>query len=40
MGLITWWRQRRCRHRYRKHWSREAGGYVRRCVKCGKEIKR
>ncbi len=39
MGFFTWWKQRRCKHIYKKHWSRSAGqygGYVRRCVKCGK----
>lgn len=32
-----------CEHLYRKYWSRlygPYGGYVRRCVKCGEEIKR
>lgn len=32
-----------CEHHYRKHWCRRHGpygGYVRRCVKCGKEIER
>nr|DAT85907.1 MAG TPA: Halobacterial output domain 2 [Caudoviricetes sp.] len=37
--MIRWFRQRRCCHEYRKHWNRTSGqhgGYVRRCVKCGK----
>nr|DAV63968.1 MAG TPA: zinc finger domain protein [Caudoviricetes sp.] len=41
--LFQWFRQRRCHHQYCKHWCRHHGpygGYVRRCVKCGKEIGR
>nr|DAO20050.1 MAG TPA: antitoxin [Caudoviricetes sp.] len=37
---IRWIRQHRCRHHYRKHWSRDSGpygGYVMRCSLCGKE---
>lgn len=34
--FFKWLKQKQCKHHYRKHWSRDTGGYVRRCVKCGK----
>lgn len=38
--LIIWTKQKRCKHKYRKHYNRDSGGYVMRCVKCGKEKER
>ncbi len=38
--MFRWLRQKFCKHAYRKHWSRDAGGYVMRCVKCEKEVAR
>ena len=38
--LIIWMKQKRCKHKYRKHYSKETGGYVIRCAKCEKEMQR
>ena len=38
--LIIWMKQKRCKHKYRKHYSKETGGYVMRCAKCEKEMQR
>lgn len=38
--MFRWLRQKFCKHAYRKHWNRDAGGYVMRCVKCEKEVAR
>nr|DAP75721.1 MAG TPA: General transcription and DNA repair, Helicase, Translocase, DNA repair.5A [Caudoviricetes sp.] len=38
MGLFIHLRQRYCKHNYRKRWSRENGGYVKRCTKCNKVV--
>ena len=35
--LWIMWKQKRCRHHYKKHWSRVSGKYEMRCTKCGKE---
>ena len=35
--LWTMWKQKRCDHHYKKHWSRISGKYVMKCTKCGKE---
>lgn len=43
MNIFKWFKQKRCDHYFRKHWCRRYGpygGYVRRCVKCEKEIER
>lgn len=31
------WKQKRCRHHYKKRWSKEKKSYIMRCMKCGKE---
>lgn len=36
MDVIKWLRQRFCKHKYRKHWSKERQQYEMRCVKCNK----
>lgn len=33
-------REKRCKHNFVKHYSRLQNGYVRRCTKCGKVMKR
>lgn len=37
--MITWLKQKICKHHYCKNWSRDSGGYVKRCVKCNKILK-
>lgn len=31
------WKQKRCRHHYKKRWRKEKKSYTMRCMKCGKE---
>lgn len=38
--LIIWMKQKRCKHKYRKHYSKETGDYVMRYAKCEKEMQR
>lgn len=34
--IANWVRQKRCCHRYKKHWNKETAAYEYRCVHCGK----
>lgn len=38
--FVIWMKQKLCKHKYSKHYSRDSGAYVMRCVKCGKENKK
>ena len=38
--FAIWMKQKRCKHKYRKRYSKETGGYVMRCTKCEKEMQR
>lgn len=38
--IAIWLKEKLCKHKYRKHYSRDSNGYVMRCVKCGKEVER
>lgn len=36
--LRNMWKQKRCRHIYKKKWSKQKKTYILCCLKCGKEI--
>lgn len=38
--FLIWVKQKRCKHKYRKHYNKDKGFYVMRCMRCEKEIER